>query len=110
MAAFLIDAQLPPALAGKLRALGHDAEHVSDIGLAVAGDSEIWRAAITRGAVLVSKDEDFVTISHLNREECRLLWIRLGNTTNRALWKALEPLVSEILQSFENGEWLIELL
>ena len=110
MAAFLIDAQLPPALAESLRSLGHDAEHVNEVGLAVANDCEIWRAAIIRGAVLISKDEDFVTMSLMNPEECRLLWIRLGNTTNRALWTALEPVVSDILQSFEEGEWLIELL
>lgn len=31
---FLVDAQLPPALARKLEALGHVAEHVADQGMA----------------------------------------------------------------------------
>jgi predicted nuclease of predicted toxin-antitoxin system len=35
---FLIDAQLPPALARYLAALGHDAKHVSDVGLLMAGN------------------------------------------------------------------------
>jgi len=30
---FLVDAQLPPALARTLEAGGHEAEHVADIGL-----------------------------------------------------------------------------
>jgi hypothetical protein len=33
---FLVDAQLPPALARRFETLGHSAEHVSDCGLALA--------------------------------------------------------------------------
>ncbi len=45
---FVIDAQLPPALARMLAAHGHHAEHVEDIGLRDADDSPIsgampWR-------------------------------------------------------------------
>jgi predicted nuclease of predicted toxin-antitoxin system len=35
---FLIDAQLPPALARWLSSAGHDSEQVADIGLAGARD------------------------------------------------------------------------
>jgi predicted nuclease of predicted toxin-antitoxin system len=38
---FVIDAQLPPALARLLTAHGHTAEHVADIGLRDADDSPI---------------------------------------------------------------------
>ena len=38
---FLIDAQLPPALARLLASHGHVAEHVADIGLRDADDSRI---------------------------------------------------------------------
>ncbi len=38
---FLIDAQLPPALARLLASHGHVAEHVADIGLRDADDSPI---------------------------------------------------------------------
>jgi Domain of unknown function (DUF5615) len=56
---FLIDAQLPPALARELGARGHEAEHVADLGLANAPDRAIWDRVIASGAVLVTKDEDF---------------------------------------------------
>jgi predicted nuclease of predicted toxin-antitoxin system len=59
---FLIDAQLPPALARWLSSAGHDAEHVADIGLAGARDGEIWTYALSAGAVIVSKDEDFLCV------------------------------------------------
>ncbi len=56
---FLVDAQLPPALARLLREHGHTAEHITEIGPADAPDSEIWRYALEHDAVIVTKDEDF---------------------------------------------------
>ncbi len=43
---FLIDAQLPPALARMLVELGHHAEHVYDIGPGDMPDRELWRYAL----------------------------------------------------------------
>ena len=56
---FLVDAQLPPALARRIEALGHKAEHVADCDLASAPDSLIRDHAERVGAVIVTKDEDF---------------------------------------------------
>jgi predicted nuclease of predicted toxin-antitoxin system len=40
---FLVDAQLPPALARALSERGYVAEHVADVGLLSATDAEIVR-------------------------------------------------------------------
>ena len=58
----LIDNQLPAALATHLRATGHDAVHVLDIGLDSADDADIWAHCIADARVLISKDEDFVIL------------------------------------------------
>ena len=63
---FLVDAQLPPALARWLAAQGHEAEHVVDCELAQASDPAIWDYAISVGAIIVTKDEDFAQRSWLN--------------------------------------------
>ena len=55
---FLVDAQLPPALARWLTSKGQEAQHVADVGLASAPDKEIWNYALAVGAVIVWKDED----------------------------------------------------
>ena len=49
---FLVDAQLPPALADYLVGLGHDAEHVNTIGIGAATDRGIWAYARERRAVI----------------------------------------------------------
>lgn len=43
---FVVDAQLPPALARLLTAKGHSAVHVEDVGLRDADDSPIWGYAL----------------------------------------------------------------
>src|SRR5580658_7157663 len=56
---FLVDTQLPAALARWLRDKGHQAEDVLDVNLAQSKDTPIWRSAQEHGAVIVTKDEDF---------------------------------------------------
>lgn len=44
---FLVDAQLPPALAGGLTDQGHEAAHVFECGLTDADDGSIWGYALS---------------------------------------------------------------
>ncbi|MGE0409086.1 MAG: DUF5615 family PIN-like protein [Amphiplicatus sp.] len=103
---FLIDEQLPPALARPLKRKGHDARHLRTVGLARAFDRDMRAFVATSGEVLISKDEDFVEAAALGT--LRLVWIRLGNVSNADLWKALEPVLGEIVEALEAGETLIE--
>ena len=104
---FLIDAQLPPALCRWLEARGHAAVHVTiALSNAAATDAEIADYAEASGAILVSKDEDFLTLRLPDR--FTLLWLRCGNATNRALSAWLEPRWPMIEQMLEAGERMIE--
>ena len=40
----------------------------------------------------------------------QVVWIRLGNISNIALWQAIEPLLDEIIRALNAGEELIEVL
>jgi predicted nuclease of predicted toxin-antitoxin system len=55
---FLVDAQLPPSLVEALRDAGYEAVHVADLGLLTATDRQIWDEAVSRSAVLTTKDRD----------------------------------------------------
>ena len=103
---FLIDAQLPPALVGWLRDRGHQAEHVVDLDMVGASDAAIADRAEATAAVLVSKDEDFLTLRLPDR--FALLWLRCGNATNRALFAWLEPRWQEIERLLASGERFVE--
>ena len=104
---FLVDAQLPPALARHLASQGHEAEHVIDIGLKNATDSEIWNYALELQCILVTKDEDFPNRLGYSPNAPVIVWLRIGNTSRRALLAWLSPLIPQIVKMIELGEWLI---
>jgi predicted nuclease of predicted toxin-antitoxin system len=106
---FLIDEQLPPALADHLIGEGYSAEHVNALGGGPPADIEIWLEAIARRAVIISKDQDFVSLVQSDPTGPQVVWIRLGNVTNTALWGSLKPLLREITAALEAGERLIEI-
>ncbi len=54
---FLVDAQLPPALAAWLVEAGHEAVALREVGLRDASDQEICSFALAKGYIIVTKDE-----------------------------------------------------
>jgi predicted nuclease of predicted toxin-antitoxin system len=110
MTRFLLDAQLPPGLATRLTARGYLAEHVNRVRLGAAGDEAIWRHAQRVRATLVTKDEDFTALVDRDPNGPQVVWIRIGNISNDALWRALEPLLDEIVQSLDAGERIVEVV
>lgn len=106
---FLVDAQLPPALARWLQSHAHDADHVVDLALERAPDGVIWNCAVTSGAVIVTKDEDFVQRRVLAKTGPTVVWLRIGNTRRRTLLTWFESVFPAIVLAIERGETLIEL-
>jgi predicted nuclease of predicted toxin-antitoxin system len=106
---FLVDAQLPPALARWIANQGHQAAHVFELGFHTANDPVIWERARTGPFVIVSKDEDFVDHWLLSDQPVALVWVRKGNCSNRALLAWLEPLWPDVVKRLEQGELLVEL-
>ena len=107
---FLIDAQLPPALARWLGEGGHQAVHVADIGFLTARDAAIWSHAQHNDAVVVTKDEDFAIRSGQAETAPIIVWLRVGNTSNRALRPWIEARLPGILRLIEQGQRLIEVI
>lgn len=104
---FLIDAQLPPALADWLVAAGLEAVHVREIGLEAATDSAIWNHALKTERIIITKDEDFTTRSE---PAPIIVWLRVGNTTNPALRSWFERRLPGILQLIAQGNRLVEVI
>ena len=73
---FLIDANLSPVVATRLREYGHDTTHVVDVGLFTADDEVILAAAAEDDRVIVSADADFaalLALGHLSKPSLILL-------------------------------------
>ena len=106
---FLVDHQLPPALARFIATQGHQAEHVRDLGLMEADDTVIWRHAVARGVVIVSKDEDFTYLAGLPGGTGKLVWVRLGNCRKGVLLEAFRVQLPRIVSELETGIQIVEL-
>ena len=105
---FLVDAQLPPALARWIVSAGHAAEHVGDCGLMAAPDDVIRTRASQTGAVIMTKDEDFA-VHRLLHEGPAIVWVRIGNTRRAELLRRIEVDFPAIVAALERGEPLVEI-
>ena len=106
---FLVDAQLPPGLVQFLEQRGHEAKAVRDVGLREAQDRTIWGFAISDKWVVVTKDEDFAERAIQAQIGPQILWLRIGNSTNRVLFAWLEPLLPNAIANLQAGQRLVEL-
>jgi predicted nuclease of predicted toxin-antitoxin system len=106
---FLVDAQLPPAFARYLESAGHEASAVRDLGLHHATDREIWDFARDHGWILITKDEDFALRAIDDESGAPVVWLRIGNSTNRVLLAWFAPLLEVVIDELEAGTRLIEL-
>ena len=105
---FLIDAQLPPALARWLTDQGHNAQHVADCDLQSASDRQIWDYAVQNGSAIITKDEDFAQRRALTEQGPVVVWIRLPNARRKDLLEWFGNAMPAILTALENGDTLIE--
>lgn len=106
---FLVDAQLPPALARLLGEQGHHAEHVIDVAPGDTPDSTLWQYASDQDAVIITKDEDFVDLLTRRHEGPAVVWVRVGNTSRRALLEWFLPQLGTIVDLVDAGNRFIEL-
>lgn len=105
---FLVDAQLPPALARWLGRQGHSATPVREAGLRDSDDGSIWHFAKSGDWIVVTKDEDFVGLCLGNISAPAVVWLRIGNCINSALFAWIEPRLPEVIRLLEQGERLVE--
>lgn len=106
---FLVDHQLPPALARLLESEGHVAQHVRDVNLKEADDSIVWRYAVEREMVVISKDEDFYFLALSPSSSGKFVWVKIGNCRKRALLEKFKAQLGNIIAALESGSRIVEI-
>ena len=105
---FLVDNQLPAALARFLNLRGHDAQHVLDLQMDDADDPDIWNHAAAQGRALVSKDEDFLHLANRPGATGAFVWVRLGNCRKQVLLAAFDRALPALVTALEEGHRVVE--
>ena len=106
---FIVDAQLPPALVQYLVNEGYNAFHVNHLISPDAKDNEIWKYALEKQAIIITKDEDFPHRQTQTNRYPAVIWLRIGNTSRKALIQWFKPLLPSVLDLLKRGETLIEI-
>ena len=100
-----LDAQLSPAIATWITAtFGIEAHAVRDLGLRDAKDSPIFQAARAAGAVVMTKDSDFIALLRRLGPPPKVLWLTCGNTSNARLRDILSRALPSAVARLEGGE------
>lgn len=105
-----LDAQISPALAPWIQSTFDVETHaLRDVGLRDAADEAIFQAAQAAGAIVMTKDSDFVKLHHRRGAPPQIIWLTCGNTSNRNLRNLLTAALPDALQLLQDGEELIEI-
>ncbi len=89
---FFVDNMLPGDLVFALREMGYEARHTSRLGRVGGEDDGILSEAERVGAVVITKDADFLPLAE-NALHAKLIHIRFGNLTSQP---TIERIVSEL--------------
>lgn len=106
---FLVDTNLPPAVARLLVSLGHDARHTSDLGLERAKDRDIWLRAKSDRCCIVTKDEDFVLLKSSDAGGPSVVWVRIGNAVRRIILQRLTAEWPTVMIRLQAGDGVVEI-
>lgn len=105
-----VDAQLSPRIARWIAAnFPVAATPLRDLGLRDAGDEEIFAAARTANAIVLTKDSDFAHLLERQGSPPKILWLTCGNTSEVALQQILSRHLRTALGLFAGGEDLVEI-
>jgi len=78
--------------------------------MGVASDDAIWKHAARTGATLITKDEDFAALAAREPSGPQVVWLRVGNIRNDALWRVIDPHLEEIVQALNASERVVEIV
>ena len=103
------DAHLSPRIAKWIEEeFGHPAKPLRDIGLRDAADDEIFSRARVDNVIVMTKDRDFPDLIARYGSPPKVIWLRMGNTTNRRLIEILTTHLSTALKFLEDGNDVVE--
>jgi predicted nuclease of predicted toxin-antitoxin system len=101
---FLLDMNRPPAMTEWLRAEGHDAVHVREIGLAGLPDHSVFGRAAEDGRIVVTFDLDFGEIVAARAASgAGVTLLRLRSARQNRLHERLRVTIAEAAEALQAG-------
>lgn len=80
-----------------------------DIGLLKASDRENFQQARISGAIIATKDRDFLSLLKEEGPPPQVIWLRVGNSNNIFLQQVLSSTLPKALELLREGEPWVEI-
>jgi len=80
------------------------------LGLRDAEDADIFLAAKQAGAIVITKDRDFVDLLDRFGAPPKIIWLTCGNTSNERLKQIFTTHLSAALEILAKGDNFVEIL
>lgn len=108
MLSFLLDENLPPSLALKLKALGYNARHVAEIGYINTDDYKILLLAEQSGEIILTHDTDYGTLLALHKMSTpSVILFRLEQLNTQILYDLLEANLDNLKEDLIAGAIIV---
>ena len=107
----LLDANISWKLTNILEPIFGECLHVDQIGLKVpVNDIDIWNYALRNGFIIVTKDNDFSDLLDLKGFPPKVVLLRTGNNSSKALIELLKSIKSMIEDLETKNYGLLEIV
>ena len=75
-----------------------------------AGDIDVWNYALKNGYIIITKDNDFIDLLDLKGFPPKIVLLRTGNNSSRALFE-LFKIIKPMIEDLERNEYgLLEIV
>jgi len=107
----LLDANISWRLVDKLNPIFGECAHVDLIEISVpAEDIDIWNYALDNGYIIVTKDNDFAELLEINGFPPKIILLKTGNNSSKALFELLVNAKQMIEDLDKNDFGLLEII
>ena len=101
----LLDENLSERLLPALADLFPQSTHVRRLNAAGAADHSVWELARSGGFVLVTRDEDFVSMSVMRGAPPKIVWLNVDNARTAAIAQLLRARAGDVEQFAAHDEY-----
>src|SRR5688572_25386809 len=100
----LIDQNLPLKLKDILAPFFPGTVHVKELHMERSTDTDLWRYAVEKELVIITKDSDFYDRLTLKGHPPKLIWVRTGNASTLFLVELFRSNISTIQTFVKNPD------
>ncbi|MCI0356548.1 MAG: DUF5615 family PIN-like protein [Acidobacteria bacterium] len=79
-----------------------NAQHLRDLGMGSASDTDVWQHARAHGYMIVTKDSDLHQRSLLLGQPPKVIWLRVGNCPTESIVRLLRSHSAEIKEFYND--------